>query len=115
VKLLTAVILLIIGAVVAGAYFDFNPALPIFFILGFGIYIVGRTGPQLPEGTHVSFGDTYGVYLDRQDFVPPDTDLKWRQDKEAARAYAEEAVRASHSGGIQRDDENHADPKKTGQ
>jgi len=114
-KLLTAVILLIIGAVVAGAYFDFNPALPIFVILGFGIYMVCRTGPQLPEGTHVSFGDTYGVYLDRQDFVPPDSDLKWRQDKEAARAYAEEAVRASHSGGILRNGENHADPKKTGQ
>ena len=114
-KLLTAVILLIIGAVAAGAYFGFNPALPIFVILGFGIYIVGRTGPQLPEGTHVSFGDTYGVYLDRQDFVPPDTDLKWRQDKEAARAYAEEAVRASDSGGILRDGENHTDPKKTGQ
>ena len=115
-KLLTAVILLIIGAVVAGAYFDFNPALPIFVILGFGIYVVCRTGPQLPEGTHVSFGETYGVYLDRQDFVPPDTDLKWRQDKEAARAYAvEEAERASHSGGILRNGENHADPKKTGQ
>jgi len=112
-KLLTAVILLIIGAVVAGAYFDFNPALPIFVILGFGIYVVCRTGPQLPEGTHVSFGDTYGVYLDRQDFVPPDTDLKWRQDKEAARAYAEEeAVRASHSGRILRNGENHANPKK---
>jgi hypothetical protein len=56
-----------------------------------------------------------GVYLDRQDFVPPDTDLKWRQDEEAARAYAEGAVRPSNSGGILRDDENHADPKKTGQ
>src|SRR5262249_5977759 len=73
-KLLTAVILLIIGAVVAGAYFDFNPALLIFVILGFGIYMVGRSGPRLPEGTHVSFGDTYGVYLHRQDFVPPATD-----------------------------------------
>jgi hypothetical protein len=90
IKLLIAVILLIIGALVAGAYFDFNPAIPIFVVLGFGIYMVGRIGgPQLPEGTHVSFGDTYGVYLHREDFVPPDTELKWREDKEAARAYAE--------------------------
>ena len=94
-RLLTAVILLIIGAVVAGAYFDFNPALPIFVILGFGIYMVGRNGPQLPEGTHVSFGDTYGVYLHREDFVPPDTD--------------------SHSGGTLRDGVDPTDPKKTGQ
>jgi hypothetical protein len=113
-KLLTAVILLIIGAVVAGAYFNFNPALLIFVILGFGIYMVGRNGQQLPEGAHVSFGDTYGVYLDRQDFVPPDTDLKWRQDKEAACAYAQEAVRISHNGGTLRDGVDPADPKKTG-
>jgi hypothetical protein len=92
-RLLTAVILLIIGAVVAGAYFDFNSALPIFLILGFGIYMVGRIGPQLPKGTHVSFGDTYGVYLRRQDFVPPDTD--------------------SHSGGTLRDGVDPADPKKS--
>jgi hypothetical protein len=117
IKLLIAVILLIIGALVAGAYFDFNPAIPIFVVLGFGIYMVGRIGgPQLPEGTHVSFGDTYGVHLHREDFVPPDTELKWREDKEAARAYAErEPMRASHSGGSPRDGVDPADPKKTGQ
>jgi len=105
IKLLIAVILLIIGALVAGAYFDFNPAIPIFLVLGFGIYMVRRIGgPQLPKGTHVTFGDTYGVYLHREDFVPPDTDLKWCEDKQAARAHAErEAVRASHSGGTLRD------------
>jgi hypothetical protein len=43
----------------------------IFIILGFGIYMVGRIGgPQLPPGTHVSFGDTHGIYLERRDFVP---------------------------------------------
>ena len=74
VKLLIALILLIFGARVAGAYFDFNPAISIFVVLGFGIYMVGSIGePQLPEGTHVSFGDTYGVYLHREDFVPPGT------------------------------------------
>jgi hypothetical protein len=112
-----AVILLIIGALVAGAYFDFNPAIPIFVVLGFGVYMVGRIGgPQLPEGTHVSFGDTYGVYLHREDFVPPDTELKWREDKEAARAYTErKPMHASHSGGAPRDRRRTADPKKTGQ
>ena len=117
IKLLIAVIPLIIGALVAGAYFDFNPAIPIFVVLGFGIYIVGRIGgPQLPEGTQVSFGDTWGVYLHREDFVPPDTELKWRQHKEAARAYAErEPMRASHSGGTPRDGVDPADPKKTAQ
>jgi hypothetical protein len=117
IKLLIAVILLIIGALVAGAYFDFNPAIPIFLVLGFGIYMVRRIGgPQLPEGTHVSFGDTYGVYLHREDFVPPDTESKWRQDKEAARVYAEqEAMRASHSGGTPRDCVDPAVPKKAGQ
>ena len=62
-KLVMAVILLLIGALVAGVYFDFNPAILIFVILGFGIYMVRRIGgPQLPEGTHVSIRDTYGVY-----------------------------------------------------
>src|SRR5258707_12458797 len=88
IKLLIAVILLIIGAVVAGAYFDFNPAIPIFVVLGFGIYMVGRIGgPQLPEGTHVPFGGTYGVYLHRENFWPPPTKLKWRGDKKAAPAH----------------------------
>jgi hypothetical protein len=74
-KLVILVVLLIIVALVAGAYFDFSPAIPIFVILGFGIYMVGRIGgPQLPEGTHVTHGDTYGIYLGGKDFVPPDTE-----------------------------------------
>jgi hypothetical protein len=78
---------------VAGAYLHFNPAIPIFIILGFGIYMVGRIGgPQFPEGTHVSFGDTYGVHLHGQDFVPPDTD--------------------SHSGGNLRDGVNPNERKR---
>jgi hypothetical protein len=75
IKLLAAVVLMIAAALVAGAYFDFSPAFPIFAILGFGIYMVGRIGgPELPEGIHVSWGNTYGVHLSGQDFVPPDTD-----------------------------------------
>ena len=41
-KLLALVIALIIAAMVDGAYLHFNPAIPIFVILGFGIYMVGR-------------------------------------------------------------------------
>jgi len=53
-KVLAAVILLIIAALVAGAYFHINPALAIFIILGGGIYLVGRIGgPSLPEGARV--------------------------------------------------------------
>jgi hypothetical protein len=90
-KLLVLVMALIIGALVAGAYLHFNPAIPIFLILGFGIYMVGRIGgPLLPSGTHAGFGDTYGVYLHRQDFVAPDPD--------------------SHSGGHFRDGVDPHDP-----
>jgi len=71
-KVLAAVILLIIAALVAGAYFHINPALAIFIILGGGIYLVGRIGgPSLPEGARV-WGDTYGVHLGGRDFAPPD-------------------------------------------
>jgi hypothetical protein len=95
---LTAVILLIIGAVVAAAYFDFNPALPIFAILGFGIYLVGRNGQQMPKQPTPPLQYLRRL-LDHQDFLPP------------TRAYAEEAVRISNSGeGV-----DPADPKKTGQ
>jgi len=74
-RLVITVIALIAAALAAGAYFDFNPAIPIFAILAFGIYKVGRIGgPALPDDTHVSFGNTYGVYLEGQDFVPPDPD-----------------------------------------
>jgi len=91
-KLLALVIAPISAAMIAGAYFHFNPAIPIFIILGFGIYMVGRIGgPQLPQGTHVSFGDTHGVYLHGQDFVPPDMD--------------------SHSGGNLRDGVDPNEPK----
>jgi hypothetical protein len=92
-KLMVAVFLLIVAALVASAYFDFSPAIPIFAILGFGIYMVGRMdSPQLPEGTHVGWGNTYGVHLSGQDFVPPDT--------------------SSHSGGNLRDGVDPNEPRR---
>jgi hypothetical protein len=71
-KLLLAVMALIAATLVGGAYFNFNPTLAIFIILGLGVYGVGRIGgPRLPG--HVSFGETYGVYLEGKDFAARDT------------------------------------------
>jgi hypothetical protein len=90
-RMLALVIALIVGALVAGAYLHFNPAIPIFLILGFGVYMVGRIGgPQLPPGTHLGLGSGHGIYLERGDFVPPDPD--------------------SHSGGHLRDGVDPNDP-----
>ena len=83
---------LIVAAMIAGRYFHFNLVIPIFLILGFGVYPVGRVGrPPLPAGSRAGFGDTYGVYLHRENFVPPDPD--------------------SHSGGHLRDGVDPNDPK----
>jgi hypothetical protein len=74
-RLLALVVGLIIAAMVAGAYWHFNPAIPIFLILSFGVYMVGRIGgPLLPASSQVGPGSDYGIYLDRDDFVPPDPD-----------------------------------------
>jgi len=90
-KLLMAVILLVVAAFVAGDYFNFNPVIPIFLILGFGVYRVSRWDtPSLPEGSRIYFGGTHGVYFRRQDFVAPDTE--------------------SHSGGHLRDGVDPNDP-----
>jgi len=72
-KLLTAIVLMIVAVLVAGAYFDFNPVIPLFLILGFGVYRVSRwDAPPLPAGSRIHFGGNYGVDLRRQDFVTPD-------------------------------------------
>ena len=91
-KVLMAVIVLIAAALAGGAYFHLNPVIAIFVILGFGIYMVGRIGgPRLPDGSHAGFGNTYGIYLHREDFVPLDPD--------------------SHSGGHLRDGVDPNEPK----
>jgi len=74
-KLLMAIILLIVAVLVAADHFDFNPLLPLFLILGFGVYRVSRwDAPSLPEGSRIYFGGNHGVYLRRRDFVTPDAD-----------------------------------------
>jgi hypothetical protein len=58
-KLLMVIVLLVAGVIALGACLDFNPAIFVFAILGFGIFMVGRIGgPELPDGriTHWGFG-----------------------------------------------------------
>jgi hypothetical protein len=72
-KVLLAVLLLIVAVAIAGAHFHFNPAIPTFIILAFGLYMVVRIGgPRLPAGTDIGFGSD-GVYPDRRNLVPPDS------------------------------------------
>jgi hypothetical protein len=91
-KLAFAILFLIIAAMVVCAYFNFNPAIPVFIILGFGVYMVGRIGgPLLPADTKGTFDwSGTGVYIESQDFVTPDSD--------------------SHSGGHLRDGVDPNDP-----
>lgn len=54
--------------------------------------MIGRIGgPLLPADTQVGPGSEYGIYLDRDDFVPPDPE--------------------SHSGGRLRDGVDPNEPK----
>lgn len=69
-KVLLAVIVLIAAAMVAGVYFRFNPAIPIFIILGFGLVMVARIGgPSLPKSGYVPWGAGRGIYLRGRDYV----------------------------------------------
>jgi hypothetical protein len=70
IKLLLAVIALIVAAMVAGVHFQFNAAIPIVVILGFGIYMVTRIGgPQWPKGSYVPWGHGRGIYLRGRDYA----------------------------------------------
>jgi hypothetical protein len=74
-KLLFAVIALIAAAMVAGVYFSFNPVIPIFVILGFGLYGVTRIGgPSLPADAPVVWGGGQGVYMCGKDYAPNNDD-----------------------------------------
>jgi hypothetical protein len=70
IKPLLAVIALIVAAMIAGAFFGFNPTILIFAILGIGVYMVGRIGgPALPKGSHVPGTPGYGIYMCGRDYV----------------------------------------------
>jgi hypothetical protein len=66
-KIAFAAIALIGVTLVAAPYFDFNPILPVFALLGLGLYGVCRGAPPLvwregPTSVHGA-----GIYVDRND------------------------------------------------
>jgi hypothetical protein len=63
IKVVIAVVVLLVGAVVASNYFDFNPTIPIFIILMAGV-LVGLSGG--PDG-HVQYRGGHGIYFSRDD------------------------------------------------
>jgi hypothetical protein len=69
-KVLFTVLALVAVAMAAGVHFRFNPAILIFVILGFGIYMVARIGgPPLPKGGYVPWGAGRGIYMRGRDYV----------------------------------------------
>ena len=84
VKVLFAVIVLIAAVMIAGVHFRFNPAIPIFVILGFGLYMVARIGgPPLPKGGYVAWGAGHGLDMRGRDYVQdddPDSGEDLRED-----------------------------------
>jgi hypothetical protein len=75
-KVLFAVIALIAAVMVAGVYYNFNPVIPIFVILGFGLYGVTRIGggPSLRAGAPVVGSGGHGVYMRGKDYAPNNDD-----------------------------------------
>jgi hypothetical protein len=70
-KVLVAVIALIAAAMVAGVYFDFNPVILIFLILGIGMYMVSRVGgPLLPADAPIMWSSGHGIYMRAKDYAP---------------------------------------------
>jgi hypothetical protein len=68
---------LIAAVLVAAPYFNFNPILPVFVLLGLGIYGVCRRAPALTLREGPSWGYGEGIYFDRDDVLvegrEPDT------------------------------------------
>jgi hypothetical protein len=67
-KITFAAIVLIAAVLIAAPYFDFNPILPLFALIGLGLYGVGRDAPALSWGKGGGFSVFgHGVYADRND------------------------------------------------
>ena len=70
-KLLFAVVALIAAVMIAGLHYNFNPVIPIFIILGLGLYGVTRIGgPALPADAPIICGGGYGIYMRAKDYAP---------------------------------------------
>jgi hypothetical protein len=82
IKLLLVVIALIAAAMLAGVYFSFNPVIPIFVILGSGIYTVTRIGgPTLPKGSYIPWR-SHGIYMRGRDYVQDDSNYDGEDPRE---------------------------------
>lgn len=64
IKVVIAVVVLLVGALVGSSCFDFNPTIPIFVVLMSGIVLVGLSGG--PDG-HVQYRGGHGIYFNRDD------------------------------------------------
>jgi hypothetical protein len=64
IKVVIAVVVLLVGAVVASNYLDFNPTIPIFIILMSGIVLVGLGGGP---NSNVQYRGGHGIYFNRDD------------------------------------------------
>jgi len=64
-KILLTIFALVVAAIAAGTYFQFNAVYLIFLFLGLGIYMVVRTGgPSLPKDSVTSWaGPGQGPYF----------------------------------------------------
>jgi hypothetical protein len=72
-RVVLAVIVLIAAAMAAGVYFNFNAAILIFIVLGFGLYMGTRIGgPQWPKGAYIPWGAGHGIYMRGRDYVQDD-------------------------------------------
>ena len=67
IKLLAACVLLIVLAIVAGAYLHFSPAIPIFVIVSAGFCLWARTGDEFWPQSLVQWRSGHGIYIRRDD------------------------------------------------
>ena len=65
-KIVFVAIVLIAVVLIAAPYWGFNPVLPVFALLGLGLYGVCRGAPALTWGNGPYWGGT-GIYFERDD------------------------------------------------
>jgi len=65
-KIFFAAIVLIAAVLIAAPYYGFNPVLPLFALIGLGLYGVCRGAPALTWGDGPYWGGM-GIYFERDD------------------------------------------------
>jgi hypothetical protein len=67
IKLVTACVLLIVLAIVAGSSLHFSPAIPIFIIVSVGFCLWARSGGEFWPSSGLDWWFGRGIYLRRDD------------------------------------------------